>query len=137
MLGEKVVDVALLDPDDAFLDKEGRTVFIHADDATDSVFAYTSQGALIGSIEFQACEDDNGSWHHLTSMFLDQQPGYTRQGIGRQMLIRAIECWDTAITANSDDGQRDSWGSHLTGDGPAFVAAMRREGLIQREAADD
>lgn len=55
---------------------------------------------------------------------------YRRQGIGREMLRRMIEMTGMAIFAAENDGQVQEDGSHLTGDAPAFVAEMRREGLI-------
>lgn len=46
------------------------------------------------------------------------------------MLRRMIEMTGMAIFPAENDGQVQEDGSHLTGDAPAFIAEMRREGLI-------
>jgi len=41
------------------------------------------------------------------------------------------------IVAADNDGIQRGDGSHLTGDGPGFVAAMRRRGLIASSSTEE
>jgi hypothetical protein len=86
----------------------------------------------IGEFEFQVGEDDDHLMLMRAYMTLIS-PSYKRQGIGRVAFKFFNELCPYPIYTRPHDGIRRDDGSHLTGDAPAFVAAMIREGLIQNE----
>ena len=123
-----------------FQTKDGRTVVIEIDESDYTATVQTPTGAKIGAFEFSQVStghrqtkygpDDNYELL-LTNAFLDDEGGsYLRQGIGRRILEMVSEESDMEIFAHRHDGiQRDD-GSHLTGDAPAFVERMVKDGLI-------
>ncbi|WP_189410902.1 hypothetical protein [Neogemmobacter tilapiae] len=114
--------------------KNGEVVQI-AIDEDDSYEAkvFGPNGEKIGGMVFHLYEDYD-TYLKLTWMYLDvNNPRWKRQGIGREILLRVKAASDLPITASSNDGQRRDDGSHLTGDGPAFVAKMRQDGIIAND----
>lgn len=87
----------------------------------------------IGRIELDSREDACGNEEFfLTWAHLDMQgEQYKRQGIGSAALKFHHDMFGSPIYAQSDDGLSRDDGSHLTQDAPGFVAAMRKEGLIE------
>lgn len=72
-------------------------------------------------------EDWSPDSYHITHLALE---GCRRLGIGRRCLQLHSSMFGSPITAgNGYSGQMDD-GSHLTGDGPGFIAKMRQEGLV-------
>ena len=73
----------------------------------------------------------------MTYAFMDKQGNtYKRRGIGRAALELFHEfAGGVPLVARDHDGQRRNDGSHLTGDAPAFVAAMETVRLIQTESS--
>lgn len=116
--------------------KSGRTVYIVLDEDNDSVAAYDRDGNPIGEFKFYRQEDDNDEWHLLQSMFLEEQPGFKRDGIGELMLRRFIDGMGTTVIAEEHTGQTNDTGSYLTGDGVGFVQRMREKDLIAPAASD-
>jgi hypothetical protein len=94
---------------------------------------------VIGSITFMHIEglDDRDEGHYLvTNMYLDgrnHSGEYTRQGIGREMIIEA----PLPVTFHRQDGNRRDDGGHLTGDGPGFATKMVEQGHAFWEADDE
>ncbi|WP_306002462.1 MULTISPECIES: hypothetical protein [Brevundimonas] len=117
--------------EEEFVCRDGRVVSILIDEDAYEAVATDQGGERIGALAFSLMEDPSGYSLKLVHAFLDGMGGsYRRQGIGREMLRRMIEMTGMAIFAAENDGQVQEDGSHLTGDAPAFVAKMRREGLI-------
>lgn len=110
----------------------GNEIRIAIDEFADFEATVTGpQGERIGTISFSQF-DEYGSYLKLTWMYLDQGGDrWKQQGIGREVLLRVKQASGLPITAGSHDGHRQDDGSHLTGDAPAFVAKMRREGVIE------
>lgn len=111
--------------------KDGRRILLLVDECSMEIQAKNMHGEVIGCFGFREIEDPNGSYFLICRMDVggfDKQ--FIRQGIGRQVLLFAKEHWGLAIIAQSDDGLRRTDGSHLTGDAPAFVAAMLTEGVL-------
>jgi ribosomal protein S18 acetylase RimI-like enzyme len=64
---------------------------------------------------------------HITHLALDN---CKRLGIGRACLLFHQEHYGCPLTAGyADRGQAED-GSHLTGDRPGFIAAMRAQGIV-------
>lgn len=100
-------------------------------DGHDAVVS-TSDGDEVGRFKFREIEYDYGptthSYLHLCHMDLH---GYKGLGIGRFCLQVVTQETGMVITASDpSDLQEKDDGSHLIGDGPGFVRAMQREGLI-------
>lgn len=53
-----------------------------------------------------------------------------RLGLGEAALRFHKLCFGSKIAAGPDDGTIMYDGSHLIGDGPPFIAAMRRKGVV-------
>lgn len=131
-------NISDLDPDEQFVLRDGRVVYIDTNEHDASAEIYDANGNPIGAFRFQQIEgpEDGDYWHHLTWQYLDAQPGYKRLGIGREILMRVRLQWDTTITAGESDGSTNNFGDHLDGEGACFVSAMREAGLIQRSTYD-
>ncbi|WP_394697450.1 GNAT family N-acetyltransferase [Pseudoxanthomonas japonensis] len=125
-----------MDPADEFTTKTGATVYIVVDEDQATIGAYDQNGDPIGEFEFAPQDDGQNEWHHLTSMFLEEQPQYQGQGIGEEMLRRFRDEMGTVITADENTGQKSNLGSHLTGTGVGFVARMREKKLIAPAESD-
>ena len=117
-----------------FHTKQRGIVFIETDEVSMTSTVRTAGGAKIGSIEFDLRDDDQVlylMWAHLEDL-----PGYTRQGIGRECIRRMSDIFGLPVRAADNDGMRRDDGSHLTGDAPPFVDALKKEGLILPSDAD-
>ncbi|MBX9866082.1 MAG: hypothetical protein K2Y14_04150 [Burkholderiales bacterium] len=66
---------------------------------------------------------------HITHLNLFS--GYIRQGIGTEIIRKLKEDYGCLVTFSDDDGIRRDDGSHLTGDGPAFVNSLKRNEIIE------
>ena len=88
-------------------------------------------------MEFRHFDDGGPEYHLMTYAFMDKQgDSYKRRGIGRAALELFHEfAGGVPLVARNHDGQRQNDGSHLTGDAPAFVAAMTAARLIQSESS--
>lgn len=107
----------------------GRTVTIKIDDEDEYLATvFDQQFSKLGQLEFA----EKDGYLKLVWAYLDQSdPAWCRQGIGREILRHVIEYSGYVIVANDHDGLKQEDGSHLTGDAPAFVAKMKKEGFIQ------
>jgi hypothetical protein len=111
--------------------KNGRTVVIKLLDSGETIRAERPDGQEIGRIELLYIEDDIGGYYYIKWMYFDLlDASYTRQGIGRAALFFHKETFDLPLVVADDDGHQRDDGSHLTGDAPAFVARMLKEGLV-------
>jgi hypothetical protein len=108
-------------------------VTISIDEDNYTAIAKDQKGGSIGRFEFSFIE---GAGHgddylKLTHAFLEGCDGrFKRVGIGESILRTARHLWGYPIVAEEDDGIRKSDGSHLTGDAPGFVRAMKRKGVL-------
>ncbi|GAJ28301.1 MAG: hypothetical protein AB7D19_11855 [Acetobacter sp.] len=98
---------------------------------------YDASGASIGQFSFKLVRepssrgDDDDEYLYLTHMNIVSD--YKRQGIGEECLRKAqFEHGGNGILAADDDGTTRENGSHLVEDGPGFIAAMRKKGVILR-----
>ncbi len=121
-----------------FLDKKGREISLELDE-DNLVVEATHNGTLIGKMEFVEIEQDRDpSAYKLVWMYLDMAgPEYKSCGIGQKILELMNEFTGSPIIAGNGDGRRSDDGSHLTGDGPSFVAKMRSKGLIYSSPYDE
>ncbi|ATG20937.1 hypothetical protein CO705_14190 [Ralstonia pickettii] len=121
-----------------FRDKNDREISLELDEDSLIVKA-THNGTLIGKMEFVEIEQDRGpSAYKLIWMYLDMAgPEYKSCGIGQKILELMNEFTGGPIIAGSGDGRQSDDGSHLTGDGPGFVAKMRSRGLIYTNPYDE
>lgn len=114
--------------------RNGRTVTIIIDDEDDfCTTVFDEHEVKLGQLNFR---EDDGCLK-LVWAYLDQSdPAWCRQGIGREIIRQVKEFSGYLIVASDNDGMRHDDGSHLTGDAPAFVAQMRKEGLIEPGSYD-
>lgn len=105
-------------------------VAIDIDDEAMIAHVRTLSGQNIGRLEFEVVDDPQQEHLYLRWAHLEDLPGYTQQGIGRQCLKLMMNIFGLPITAAPNDGQKRDDGSHLTGDAPEFVRRMKLEGLI-------
>jgi hypothetical protein len=112
-----------------FKAKDDNEYEISFDDDGNEIDVYRA-GKKLGSISLDFRDDDDDREHyHITHLALD---GCKKLGIGEQCLKLHKEIFNTPLTAGrSNAGQQDD-GSHLTGDGPAFIASMREKGIVAR-----
>lgn len=116
-----------------FVGSDGKQYLISLDDGGELI-TVTHGGIQVGTISLRAIQYDD--WHtqfYVTHLELDACKG---RGIGRRCLQLHKECFDAPITAGNGYGVRMDDGSHLVGDGPGFIAKMRSEGLVCREAGE-
>ena len=66
-------------------------------------------------------------YFHITHLSLGK---CKRLGIGRACLEFHKELYDCPLTAGYGGSGQAEDGSHLTGDGPGFIAAMRALGIV-------
>jgi len=112
-----------------FLASDGQTYQIQIDDFGDEINVLF-QGEKKGSISLRLIEGDlpyPPDVYHITHLALDS---CSHRGIGRRCLQFHRELFDAPITAGSNNGTRCEDGSHLTGDGPGFIARMKAEGIV-------
>ncbi|MEW5713547.1 hypothetical protein AB1462_14385 [Pseudomonas sp. SB113] len=116
--------------EDQFNASDGNSYMITIDDEGD-VINVTRGGALVGNIrlDYRDDEDDTGApdRYHITHLALDACKGL---GIGQRCLELHRECFGFPLTAGYAGIGQSSDGSHLTGDGPAFIAKMRKKGIV-------
>jgi GNAT superfamily N-acetyltransferase len=119
-----------------FLTKNDEIVYIDASDPCD-VRVRSTDGQEIGSFQFREIEYPSGPHDtevclHLCHMEI--AASYRRQGIGRECILQArAESGASGVTASSEHARNLEDGSHLIGDGPAFVRAMAREGIVGQD----
>ncbi|MCW5692358.1 MAG: hypothetical protein KIT48_08340 [Pseudolabrys sp.] len=121
----------------SFQCRNGKTVALFFDEEDTLAVATDNAGNKIG--EFRFAEKEDGLSHtylKLVWAHLEDIQGYIRQGIGRELIKLAKEATGLTIDAEINDGIRKEDGSHLTGDAPAFIFQMRKEGLIARATGD-
>lgn len=117
-----------------FTTKNGELVTIKINDDGTQISVWSGDRQL-GTIDLN-CFDDPDYYFYITHLALDHCKGL---GIGRACLEFHKAIFSSPIWAAADDGiQRDD-GSHLTGDGPGFIAKMVAEGLVRQpsEGYDD
>ena len=110
-----------------FHDSKGRQIEIELADDYSEVVGW-HKGSRIGAISFRHdWGDEPGVPEHLYITHLDISATYCHAGIGSQMLEFVRDETGLPIVAANNDGiQRDD-GSHLTGDGPGFVAGKQKD----------
>lgn len=120
-----------------FQDVKGRQIEIQLADDYSEVVGWHN-GIRIGAISFcHDCGDESGIPEHLYITHLDISAPYCYAGIGSKMLELVKRETELPIVAADNDGIQRGDGSHLTGDGPGFVAAMRRRGLVASSGQED
>jgi hypothetical protein len=83
-----------------------------------------------GSISLRLIEGEypcQSDIYHITHLALEGCAGI---GIGRRCLQLHKEIFDSPLTAGTNNGSTSHDGSHLTGNGPGFIAKMRNEGIV-------
>lgn len=113
-----------------FVTKGGERLLIEYDDC--EVVVSREDGTKVGAFLFKKVEVPNGYSHdyHLHLCHMDLH-GYKGQGIGRRCIEVAREQSGMEMSASDPfDTEEKEDGSHLIGDGPAFVTKMQEEGLI-------
>ena len=108
-----------------FEDKKKRRILLKLDEFNHEVEAFYNQN-LIGSFLFDEVVDhfDQVVGLLVVNMHLENIKGFTRCGIGSKIISWVEEYYGLQVAFGSDDGTRSDDGSHLTGDGPAFAAAI-------------
>lgn len=93
-------------------------------------------GKKNGSISLAFRESENSEFfYHITNLSFES---IKRQGIGTECLIFHKNRFNAPITASStSDPTQLSDGSHLTGDGVAFIEAMREKGLVCNDSNEN
>ncbi|MDE2175082.1 MAG: hypothetical protein KGJ54_07325 [Betaproteobacteria bacterium] len=109
---------------------DGKTYSIAIDDFGIEIHI-SFNGVNVGKISLRfiegAASDGSDNVYHITSLALDK---CRQKGIGRRCLQLHRELFGTILTAGNDNGTTSDDGSHLTGDGPGFIAKMRSEGIV-------
>lgn len=112
-----------------FLASDGKTYLIAIDDSGEDIHV-SHDDSVVGTISLRLIESDDPyqpDIYHITHLALDE---CSHRGIGRRCLQLHRETFASPLTAAEDNGTTCADGSHLTGDGPGFIAKMRREGLV-------
>lgn len=120
--------------------KNGQSVWIEVDENFDYfTIVKNDLGTEVGRLEFRIIDDEYESYLKLCWAYMDlKDEQFKFQGIGRECLRLVKEVSGLPIVTSDHDGQQQNDGSHLTGDAPAFVERMRKEGLIEAShEADD
>ncbi len=114
-----------------YLLHDNREVIITIDEDANHVIVTTPDDEPVGRMEVSYIEDEHHGWYKITWMYMDLiNKSYKRMGIGRECIRFFEEIMGVTLTAEYHDGIPNNEGSHLTQDAPAFVAQMRKEGLI-------
>ncbi|WP_248767869.1 hypothetical protein [Pseudomonas sp. MWU12-2345] len=118
--------------DREFYAADGKIYTITIDDEGEDI-SVTRDGKNLGKIRLEYREDGDGSaYYHITHLALE---ACKRLGIGQRCLEIHKEAFCEPLTAGTSAlGQFDD-GSHLTGDGPAFIAKMRKKGIVAPSTA--
>ncbi len=114
-----------------FTARDGRTYVIALSDDGEEI-SVQLDGARLGQISLRFVEgsDNDNHWYHITHLELDRCKGC---GIGTRCLQFHVEVYGCTLTAGRNDGFSSEDGSHLTGDGPGFIAKMREKGIVSAE----
>lgn len=119
-----------------FTAKDGHIYEIQVDDFGEEIKVFRGDD-LVGSITLRCDEADppeqSDESFHIMNLSLEKCQGL---GIGEAALRFHIAMHGGTITAAADDGMQPDDGSHLTGAGPGFVAAMRKKGLVAHDGSD-
>lgn len=117
--------------------KHGREIEIRLQDDLERIDVYDSSGNEIGEMDFRHIDDGGQEYYMLMRAYMETpRNSHKRLGIGRAALELFHEfAGGVPLVARDHDGQRQNDGSHLTGDAPAFVAAMETVRLIQTESS--
>jgi hypothetical protein len=116
-----------------FMASNGLAYTICVDDEGEEIRVMAS-GITIGRILLRLIEHDyphQGNTYLITHLGLQK---CKRLGIGRRCLQLHRRIFDSPITAGSNNGITSEDGSHLTGDGPGFIAKMRAEKIVEPPA---
>lgn len=111
------------------LDNGEKIKLLAEGDLTIVVVSVTNK-VKIGAFDFNFIDDDNGGAYKLTHMFLDEVPGYTGQGIGKECLRFCHDYTGSTIVCGKSNGEEADDGSHLTGGGQGFAEHMIEKGII-------
>lgn len=116
-------------PNLTFTDKKNRQIAIHFDEDRLECFA-SHDGTSIGTFSFiEYAPEEDSCILLLTHCHLENVPGFTRSGIGEQMLQLPVD-YGYQILARSHDGIQRNDGSHLTESAPGFIESMVRKNLV-------
>ena len=118
-----------------FSAKDGKVYEIQIDDFGEEIIVYHGEERM-GSITLHRFDSDppeQDEWFHIMNLSLDK---CQRLGIGEAALRFHIEMHGSIITATANDGIKRDDGSHLTGAGPAFVAAMQKKGIVACDGSE-
>lgn len=113
-----------------FLCKNNERVIIYIDEVDYTAKAKSIKGEELGEINFKYIESDKGDFLLLSWAYINKNLKFKRQCIGREIIKSMSEITGLAICVREHDGITQDDGSHLTGDAPSFVAAMKAEGLL-------
>ncbi|MES2281366.1 MAG: hypothetical protein V4542_08130 [Pseudomonadota bacterium] len=109
-----------------FIAKDGLTYEIGLEEDLDVRVVVFRSGVEIGSISLESRDEDQT--YHVMNLSLEN---CKRLGIGQRCLEFFNEVYQfSTLTAEESHGQKREDGSHLIGDGPGFVAAMREKKII-------
>lgn len=116
--------------DKLFVAKDGNCYLLEIE--RDGCEIFVSRGIKrLGEIRLDYREGDvchgQPDTFHITHLALDK---CKRLGVGRACLEFHHEQYGCLLTAGYADGVPADDGSHLTGDGPGFIAAMRELGIV-------
>jgi hypothetical protein len=114
-----------------FDDSQGRKIEVVYEESLARIVARHND-VRVGEISlcYRCPEPEICMPEHFYITHLDLRSDYCRLGIGTKMLEFLHSEFDLPVLAAEDDAIKREDGSHLIGDGPAFVSAMRRKGLI-------
>ncbi|WP_124513902.1 hypothetical protein [Acidovorax sp. FJL06] len=112
-----------------FTASDGQTYEISVDDFGEEIRVVLG-GKTVGTISLRYIEGDpprQPDTYHITHLALEE---CAHRGIGRRCLELHREVFSSPITAGADNGTTSDDGSHLTGDGPGFIAKMSKAGIV-------
>lgn len=112
-----------------FTATDGKTYEISVDDSGEEIRVIFA-GVTVGTISLRLIEGDpphQPDIYHITHLALEE---CSHRGIGRCCLELHRMIFDSPLTAGADNGTTSEDGSHLTGDGPGFIAKMRTAGIV-------
>ena len=122
--------------EETFVARNGLSYTISVDDFGEEI-CVSLGGETCGSISLRYIEGDYPHLpdiYHITHLALDS---CAKVGIGRRCLQLHKEIFDSPLSAGTNNGTTSEDGSHLTGDGPGFIAKMRREGIVVSDDSYD
>jgi hypothetical protein len=127
---------------------DGRVVTFEIEEDGTEIRVLTAAGKSIGRFEFKNMPDEDDDeivyskstepWVKLMLMDLEgENCSYLYAGIGPMCLEVYTDLFDLPISAARFDQPDIGDGSHLVGDGPAFVRKMIDAGLLQDNNEDE